>query len=95
MPSERKNTPHGIGGPDRQSGSFWVPFGLRIKGAAGPGVRSPGTTIKKETAYDVWFAQYASTPSMYYNYQIWQYSDSGSIPGISGKVDMDLAFIPY
>ncbi len=51
--------------------------------------------LDRLTAYDVWFAQYASTPSMYYNYRIWQYSDSGSIPGISGKVDMDLAFIPY
>jgi len=51
--------------------------------------------LDRLTAYDVWFAQYASAPTMYYNYRIWQYSDSGSIPGISGKVDMDLAFIPY
>ena len=51
--------------------------------------------LDRLTAYDVWFAQYAAAPSMYYNYRIWQYSDSGSVPGISGKVDMDLAFIPY
>ena len=51
--------------------------------------------LDRLTAYDVWFAQYASTPSMYYNYRIWQYSDKGTVPGIDGKVDMDLAFIPY
>ena len=34
-------------------------------------------------------------PSMYYNYRIWQYSDKGSVPGIPGKVDMNIAFLPY
>ena len=51
--------------------------------------------LDRLVGYDVWFAQYASTPSMYYNYRIWQYSDKGSVPGIEGNVDMDLAFIPY
>lgn len=47
------------------------------------------------TAYDFWFAQYAAKPDMYYDYRIWQYTDSGSVPGVSGKVDMNLAFLPY
>lgn len=48
------------------------------------------------SGYDRWFAQYGVTkPSMYYDYRIWQYSDSGSVPGIDGKVDMDIIFIPY
>jgi len=51
--------------------------------------------LDRLTAYDVWFAQYASKPSMYYDYRIWQYSDSGSVPGIKGKVDMNIAFVPY
>ena len=48
------------------------------------------------TDYDFWFAQYNSRnqPDMYYNYRIWQYTDSGTVPGIEGKVDMDIAFIP-
>lgn len=46
-------------------------------------------------AYDVWFAQYAKQPSMYYDYRIWQYTDSGKVPGISTKVDMNIAFRPY
>lgn len=53
--------------------------------------------LSRLTNYDFWFAQYTSSnkPSMYYNYRIWQYSDSGSVPGVSGKVDMDIIFMPY
>ena len=51
--------------------------------------------LSRLTSYDVWFAQYASKPSMYYDYRIWQYTDSGRIPGIETKVDMNIAFIPY
>lgn len=52
--------------------------------------------LSQLTGYDKWFAQYGVTkPSMYYDYRIWQYSDSGSVPGIEGKVDMDIIFIPY
>ncbi len=47
------------------------------------------------TAYDVWYAQYSDRPTMYYDYRIWQYSDSGKIPGISTRVDMNIAFRPY
>lgn len=51
--------------------------------------------LSRLTAYDSWYAQYADTPTMYYDYRIWQYSDSGSIPGVEGDVDMDLCFVPY
>lgn len=52
--------------------------------------------LERLAQYDKWFAQYGATkPGMYYDYRIWQYSDSGSVPGIEGKVDMDLIFIPY
>lgn len=51
--------------------------------------------LSRLTSYDVWFAQYAEKPTMYYDYRIWQYTDSGSVPGISTKVDMNIAFIPY
>ena len=50
--------------------------------------------LSRLTAYDVWFAQYADEPTMYYDYRIWQYTDSGKIPGIEGKVDMNIAFRP-
>lgn len=53
--------------------------------------------LERLTAYDKWFAQYTSSnkPSMYYDYRMWQYTDSGSVDGISGKVDMDIIFMPY
>lgn len=51
--------------------------------------------LSRLTAYEVWFAQYAEWPTMYYDYRIWQYTDSGTIPGIKGKVDMNIAFRPY
>lgn len=51
--------------------------------------------LSRLTSYDVWFAQYAAKPTMYYDYRIWQYTDSGRIPGIETTVDMNIAFIPY
>ena len=51
--------------------------------------------LSRLTSYDVWYAQYADKPSMYYDYRIWQYSDSGTIPGIKTRVDMNIAFRPY
>ena len=31
-------------------------------------------------------------PTMYYAFQMWQYTDGGSIPGIDGRVDMNIAW---
>jgi GH25 family lysozyme M1 (1,4-beta-N-acetylmuramidase) len=44
--------------------------------------------------YDKWFAYY--TPELYYPYayRVWQYSDKGQVNGISGTVDMNIAFEP-
>ncbi len=42
--------------------------------------------------YEKWFASY-DTPMYYpYDYSIWQYSDSGTVDGIKGKVDLNLSF---
>ena len=51
--------------------------------------------LSRLTDYDVWFAQYASRPTMYYDYRILQYTSSGTVPGIDTRVDMNIAFIPY
>ncbi len=37
-----------------------------------------------------WFAMYADAMTYPYDFAIWQYSDSGTVPGIDGKVDLDL-----
>ncbi len=46
------------------------------------------------TDYGFWLAEYDETPSFYYNFKLWQYSCTGSVPGISGGVDLDLMFLP-
>ena len=42
--------------------------------------------------YDKWFAYY--NPEMYfpYEYKVWQYSEKGTVAGISEPVDMNIAF---
>lgn len=48
----------------------------------------------------IWLAHYTSgglsTPSDYSGtYHMWQYTSKGSVPGISGNVDMNLAYFTY
>lgn len=51
------------------------------------------------TSYDIWLAHYTGSPSVKsnfkYGYQIWQYSSSGSVSGINGDVDMNVAYKKY
>ncbi len=51
--------------------------------------------LSKLTDYDFWLAEYNSSATYYYNYQIWQYSSSGTVPGIKGEVDMNICFKDY
>ncbi len=44
--------------------------------------------------YDIWLANWGvSSPS--YDCAIWQYSESGSVPGVSGSVDMNWIYKDY
>ncbi len=44
--------------------------------------------------YDIWLANWGvSAPS--YDCAIWQYSESGSVPGVSGSVDMNWIYKDY
>lgn len=45
--------------------------------------------------YDFWLAEYGTKPTYYYDYQMWQYSSTGKVPGISGEVDMNISFKDY
>lgn len=42
--------------------------------------------------YDFWYAQYNAVPTFYYSFDMWQYTSSGTVPGIPGRVDMNLYF---
>lgn len=46
--------------------------------------------LEKIYQYPIWFAQYADEPDWPHEFAIWQYTDSGEIPGISGNVDLNL-----
>ncbi len=45
--------------------------------------------------YKIWLAQYAASPTYSGRYDIWQYSPTGSISGISGNVDMNISYLGY
>lgn len=42
--------------------------------------------------YPFWLAQYNSVPTFYYDFDMWQYTSTGRVPGISGSVDINLRF---
>ena len=45
--------------------------------------------------YDFWYAGYTAVPNFYYDFDMWQYWDSGRLDGIDEKVDMNLCFKQY
>lgn len=47
------------------------------------------------SGYRIWLAQYASEPTFGSRYDMWQYSDKGTVSGISGKVDMNISYLGY
>lgn len=42
--------------------------------------------------YRVWLAQYNDVPTYKGKYYMWQYTSDGSVPGINGRVDMNVAY---
>ena len=42
-----------------------------------------------------WLAHYTTKSDYAGSYQMWQYTSKGSVPGISGRVDMDIAYFSY
>lgn len=47
------------------------------------------------TQYDLWLAQYQSTPTFPYQFSMWQYGNQGTVAGIPGSVDMNLLLTPW
>ena len=45
--------------------------------------------------YDIWLAHYTTQTDYTGKYNIWQYTSSGSIPGINGNVDLNWCFTRY
>ena len=49
--------------------------------------------LSRLTEYPFWFAGYTTYPEFYYGFDIWQYSSSGTVAGISELVDLNIEFI--
>lgn len=45
------------------------------------------------TDIPVWYADYEKLPQTPYDFDFWQYSNEGVVPGISGACDMDIQII--
>ena len=43
--------------------------------------------------YKKWYADYQEKPLYPYDFEIWQYTESGKINGINGNVDIDIQFV--
>lgn len=45
--------------------------------------------------YVIWLAEYRKNPVYSGKYYIWQYTSSGSVDGIEGRVDLDISYLTY
>ena len=48
--------------------------------------------LERLEEYDKWLAHYTDEMYYPYEYEMWQYSESGTVSGIKGKVDMNIRF---
>lgn len=51
--------------------------------------------LNRLTDYDFWLAEYNSSPTYYYDFDMWQYTSTGRVPGIEGDVDINISFKDY
>lgn len=51
--------------------------------------------LNKLADYDVWLSEPEDLPSYPYRFTMWQYNNSGSLPGIAGEVSFNLSFVDY
>lgn len=47
------------------------------------------------SGYEFWLAGYTAIPDFTYSFQMWQYSSTGTVPGIEGPVDLNLCMVDY
>lgn len=46
--------------------------------------------LRQLTDYTLWLAEYGQLPNFYYDFDLWQYSCTGTVAGIQGDVDLNL-----
>ena len=60
---------------------------------ASPGLISP--LLSKMLPTDIWYARYETSVNEFPNRTIWQYTDAGTVDGITGDVCIEIAFADY
>lgn len=48
--------------------------------------------LRNLTDYGFWYAEYGDQPRFAFDFDMWQYSETGSVDGIAGNVDLNLYF---
>ena len=48
--------------------------------------------LTKLVGIPVWYADYEKLPQTPYDFEMWQYTNEGNVPGIKGKCDLDIWF---
>jgi len=51
--------------------------------------------ISQLSSYRIWLAHWAEQTNYKGRIDMWQYTSSGSVPGISGRVDMNISYLGY
>lgn len=51
--------------------------------------------VSQLSTYNIWVAQYNTVCNYSGRYDMWQYTSSGSVPGIKGNVDMNICYTKY
>lgn len=53
--------------------------------------------LELDASYDhkIWLAEYRQTPEYEGKYDMWQYTSSGSVAGIEGRVDLNVSYLGY
>ena len=49
--------------------------------------------VDEMEAPNVWLAEYRQTPLYEGRYDMWQYTSSGSVAGIEGRVDLNISYL--
>ena len=49
--------------------------------------------LEELTDYDFWLAMYTTRMDFPYKVKMWQYTDKGTVPGISGNTDVNVWFV--
>lgn len=43
--------------------------------------------------FDIWFAKYTGLPDYPYKFDMWQYSETGTVPGVNGPIDLNVRMV--